>query len=133
MKREKFSFDFTKNDKTITIEDFPDVISSVERINRLYPNNQIIVVDADSPDQSYQERIKEIDPTIIIENIKNRNFEPKGIIYVFKKYRHYFRYFFFLQDSILLRESLLEEINNQKMVIGILCSSLIAVGATEAL
>ncbi|NBP01032.1 MAG: hypothetical protein EBU90_13025 [Proteobacteria bacterium] len=109
--RKEFRFTFTKDNQEVTVSDFPDVISSVEKINKYYPNNQIIVVDADSPNKSYQEKVKEIDPTIIIENIKNKNYEPKGIIYTFKKYRHYFKSFLFLQDSILLSDSIIEDID----------------------
>ena len=110
--RELFEFEFEKNSKKISIKEFPDVISSVQRINKYYPNNQIIVIDADSPDKSYQNQIKEIDPTVIIEDIKNKNYETGGVIYAFKKYQKYFKSFFFLQDSILLNHSIFREVFN---------------------
>ena len=110
--RELFEFEFEKNSKKYFIKEFPDVISSVQRINKYYPNNQIIVIDADSPDKSYQNQIKEIDPTVIIEDIKNKNYETGGIIYAFKKYKKYFKSFFFLQDSILLNDSIFREVFN---------------------
>lgn len=112
--REIFEFDFVKDNDRVFVKEFPDVISSVERIKRHYPKNQIIVIDADSPNKEYQSIIRNIDKSIIIENIANNNYESGGIIYAFKKYKNYFKSFFFLQDSILLTGSGIKEINNLK-------------------
>lgn len=106
--RELFKFNFYKENKKVFIEEFPDVISSVERIRKYYPDNQIIIIDANSPNKQYQSIVKDIDKSIIIEDIENKNYESGGIIYAFKKYKDHFESFFFLQDSILLTNYIAE-------------------------
>jgi hypothetical protein len=110
--RELFEFTYRKDGEEFFVKDFPDVISSVEKIKKYYPNNQIIIIDSSSPNKDYQRIIKDIDNSIVIEDIDNKNYETGAIIYAFKKYKNCFDSFLFLQDSILLEPEKIKEVNN---------------------
>ena len=104
--RQPVDFVYKKGEEDARIKDFVDVISSVEKIKKFHPNSQIIIVDANSPNKDYIDLVKAMDNSIIIEDIKNNNYEPGGIVYAFKKYKNFFDSFFFLQDSVLINNKI---------------------------
>ena len=68
-----------------------------------YKNPKIVVVDSDSPNKSYFDKLKS--KSIEILDVKNKNYDTGAYWLAFKKYNN-FDHYYFLQDSIKIKENL---------------------------
>jgi hypothetical protein len=81
---------------TILTRDSVYVDECVHSILNHYPNDDIVIVDSDSSDLSYVDRLRSIVHSIDL--IKNKNYMDGAIWHVYKEYEDYTNYIF-LQDS----------------------------------
>jgi hypothetical protein len=82
---------------------FPFIIQLVDSIRRFHPTEKIVVVDSDSDDKSYFSQIEKYD--VIIEDVKNHNWMIGAYWHSYKKYPDE-DFYFFLHDSIIVKENL---------------------------
>lgn len=81
------------------------VCTCIEAITKFHPNEKIVVVDSASSDKSYFEKLKKINPKVIIEDANNTAYETGAWWYAFDKYPNEETYCF-LQDSLHLQRSI---------------------------
>lgn len=81
------------------------IFNCVDSIKKFYHNPNIVVIDSDSPDKKYFEVLKKKKITVV--NAKNKNYDTGAYWYAFKKYKNV-KFFYFLQDSIVLKKNLSE-------------------------
>ena len=60
--------------KCITPVHVEDVVKCVESIRRFHPNEKIVIVDSDSPNRSYMDKVRHTN-NLHIEDIKNTGYE----------------------------------------------------------
>tara|TARA_B110000881_G_C18597727_1_gene532719 strand:- start:476 stop:1234 length:759 start_codon:yes stop_codon:yes gene_type:complete len=68
-----------------------------------YDNPKILVIDSDSPDKSYFDKLNNL--SIEVLDAKNRNYDTGAYWIGFNKYNYYDHYYF-LQDSIKIKQNL---------------------------
>ena len=79
------------------------IFNCTKSIIENYKNPKIIIVDSNSPDKSYYNNL---DPKHIeILDVKNKNYDTGAYWIAFKKYNTFDNYYF-LQDSIKIKENL---------------------------
>ena len=83
----------------------PVVLSCVESIREHHPDSIIHVVDSDSEDKSYYEQVTALGA--VIQDIKNGSLTTGNIWHTYEEYPDY-DYYYFLHDSMLIKESLLD-------------------------
>lgn len=76
------------------------ILDCIKNIKANYPSSVIIVVDSDSDDKQYMDTVRKDYPDVIIENIRNRNYEYGSITFAFNKYHCRAETWFFIQDSL---------------------------------
>lgn len=81
-----------------------DINLCIESIKKFHPDARIIVVDSDSPDKSYMSSLRQ--QGVIVEDIKNKNYETGTIWHLYENYPS--DKYIFLQDSMRLTASLKE-------------------------
>ena len=69
-----------------------------------YENPKILVIDSDSPDKSYFNKLNNL--SIEILDAKNKNYDTGAYWIGFKKYNDY-EHYYFLQDSIKIKQNLI--------------------------
>ena len=69
-----------------------------------YNEPNIVVVDSDSPDKSYFSKLRQ--KSINVLDAKNRNYDTGAYWIAFKKFNNY-EHYYFLQDSIKIKENLI--------------------------
>jgi hypothetical protein len=74
----------------------------VESIKKYQPNEKIVVVDSNSEDKSYFEKIKD---DCIIEDISNSNYLEGALWYCYEKYQDE-TFFYLVQDSMILKKNI---------------------------
>ena len=79
----------------------------VKSISFLHPDEKIVVVDSASPDKSYFEELKKINPNVIIEDVNNTGYEAGAWWHAFNKYPNE-EVYCFIQDGLILKESIEE-------------------------
>jgi hypothetical protein len=72
----------------------------LETICYFHPEEKIVVVDSDSEDKSYIERI---DSNVIVEDISNKNYLEGALWYCFEKYQEE-NFFYLIHDSMILND-----------------------------
>lgn len=83
--------------------DFPFIIDLVHNIREFHPIEKIMVVDSNSIDKSYFEKLKKYD--VIIEDIKNENWMIGAYWHGYKKYPDE-EFYFFMHDSMKVKANL---------------------------
>ncbi len=78
----------------------------INHLDNNYPNNYKIIIDSDSTDKSYMNKIKK--DKVIIEDIKNKNYEAGAFFLGFIKYKNFGENFVFMQDSLCITDKILE-------------------------
>lgn len=76
----------------------------VDAIRKHHPGSDIVVVDSDSEDKSYLDKLEEAG--VIVEDAKNTSYETGAWLHAFDKYKDSYQNFMFLQDSMQLACSL---------------------------
>ena len=84
---------------------------SVKSIRLLYPTTKILVVDSNSDDKNYFDRLKSYN--VIIADIANVNYECGALWYAVDKYME--DWYVLLQDSVILNKSIDEQLNSDKL------------------
>tara|TARA_Y100000389_G_C17378336_1_gene472909 strand:- start:164 stop:922 length:759 start_codon:yes stop_codon:yes gene_type:complete len=79
------------------------IFNCTNSIQQHYEHPKIVVVDSDSPDKSYFNILES--RSIDILDIKNKNYDTGAYWSAFKKYKNY-NHYYFLQDSIKIKENL---------------------------
>ena len=85
------------------------IFNSTNSILDLYDNPKIVVVDSDSPDKSYFNKIQS--SNIAILDVKNKNYDTGAYWIAFNKFNDFDNYYF-LQDSTIIKENLSSFENN---------------------
>jgi hypothetical protein len=83
----------------------PVVLSCVESIRKHHPNSPIHVVDSGSEDKSYYEQVEAQGASV--QDINNNSLTTGNIWYTYEKYPDY-DYYYFLHDSMLIKDGLLD-------------------------
>jgi len=83
----------------------PVVLSCVESIRKHHPDSPIHVVDSGSEDKSYYEQVEALGATV--QDINNGSLTTGNIWYTYEKYPDY-DYYYFLHDSMLIKDGLLD-------------------------
>ena len=83
----------------------PVVLSCVESIRKHHSDSPIHVVDSDSEDKSYYEQVTAHGASV--QDIKNGSLTTGNIWYTYEEYPDY-DYYYFLHDSLLIKENLLD-------------------------
>lgn len=81
----------------------PFVISLVEDIRTYHPNEKIVVVDSNSEDKSYYEKIAPFN--VIIEDIANTNWMIGAFWHAYKTYPSE-KFYYFMHDSMRVKSNL---------------------------
>jgi len=84
---------------------------TVEAVRNLYPNEKILVVDSDSEDLSYFEKLKK--HNVIIAEIKNNNYESGALWYAVENYVS--DWYVVLQDSVILKKNIDEYLHSDEL------------------
>ena len=84
-------------------QDVDYITPCVRSIRESGNSDAICIVDSDSPDKSYFDRVKHYD--VIVEDIANKNYVDGAVWHCFKKYTDV-EYFYVLHDSMLVNEDL---------------------------
>ena len=79
------------------------IFNCVNSIISNYDNPKILVIDSDSPDKSYFDKLNNL--SIEVLDAKNRNYDTGAYWIGFNKYNYYDHYYF-LQDSIKIKQNL---------------------------
>jgi hypothetical protein len=74
----------------------------IDSIKKHQPNEKIVVVDSNSEDKSYFEKIKD---DCIIEDISNSNYLEGALWYCYEKYKDE-NFFYLVQDSMILKKNI---------------------------
>ncbi len=77
------------------------IFNSTNSILKLYNNPKIVIVDSDSPDKSYFDKMRSTNIEIL--DVKNKNFDTGAYWIAFNKYND-FESYYFLQDSTRIRK-----------------------------
>lgn len=85
------------------------IFNSTNSILKLYNNPKIVIVDSDSPDKSYFDKMRSTNIEIL--DVKNKNFDTGAYWIAFNKYND-FESYYFLQDSTRIKENLSSFENN---------------------
>lgn len=80
------------------------IIQLVDDIRRYHPTETIVVIDSDSENKSYFDKISRYN-NLIIEDIKNKNWAIGAFWYAYKKYRTE-SFYYFLHDSMRIKSNL---------------------------
>ena len=83
----------------------PVVLSCIESIQEHHPGSIIHVVDSDSEDKSYYEQVTAIGA--VVQDIKNKSLTTGNIWHTYEEHPDY-DYYYFLHDSMLIKENLLD-------------------------
>ena len=78
------------------------VFDCVSAIKKFHPDCDIVVVDSDSEDKSYLDELRK--DGVIIEDVKNKNYEYGATVYAFNKYKDSYKNYVFIQDSVFLNK-----------------------------
>ncbi len=81
----------------------PIIEDCVRSIYSCHPDDQIVVVDSDSPDKSYFEKIKNI-PNLQIENCANVNYVYGALWHVTEKFDS--DHYFLIHDSMIIKSNI---------------------------
>jgi hypothetical protein len=81
----------------------PYIISLVENIRNFHPNEKIVVVDSNSEDKTYFEKINRYE--VLIEDIANKHWMVGAFWHSFKKYPDE-DFYYFLHDSMKVKDNL---------------------------
>lgn len=81
----------------------PSIFKCVDSILKLYKNPKIVVVDSDSLDKTYFEKL--IKKKVTVLNVKNKNYDTGAYWIGFKNFPDY-KFYYFLHDSIFLKKNL---------------------------
>ena len=79
------------------------IFECVKSIQKYYKSAKIIVIDSNSPDKTYFQRLKE--KRIIVFNAKNKNYDTGAYWYAYNKFKKV-NFFYFLQDSVIFKRNL---------------------------
>lgn len=79
------------------------IFNCTNSILNFYENPKIVVVDSDSPNKTYYEKLKS--KSIEILDVKNKNYDTGAYWIAFNKY-DYFENYYFLQDSVRFKRNL---------------------------
>ncbi len=79
------------------------VLDCVSSIKKYYLNPKIVVIDSNSPNKTYFNKLKKDE--VIVLNSKNKNYDTGAYWIGFKKFSKY-EYFYFLQDSVKFKANL---------------------------
>jgi len=79
------------------------IFNCTNSIIKYYKNPKIVVVDSDSPDKSYFKPLEK--KNICILDIKNRNYDTGAYWKAYEKFNN-FKFYYFLQDSLILKKNL---------------------------
>lgn len=85
----------------------------VPQIRKFHPNEKIVVVDSDSEDKGYFEKIKPYD--VIMEDIANHNWGPGAYWHCYKKWPNE-DYYFFIHDSMKVKANM-DYLKNRPLVV----------------
>ena len=86
------------------------IFNNTNSILKHYKNPKIVIVDSDSPDKTYFNKIRS--SNIEILDVKNKNYDTGAYWIAFNKFNDFDNYYF-LQDSTIIKENLsLFENNN---------------------
>lgn len=103
--------------KCITPVHVEDVVKCVESIRRFHPNEKIVIVDSDSPNRSYMDKVRHTN-NLYIEDIKNTGYEAGAMWHVYNNYVA--ENYVFMQDSMQLTRSIEPFIGSELKVINII-------------
>jgi glycosyltransferase involved in cell wall biosynthesis len=84
---------------------------TVKSIRQLYPHTKILVVDSDSEDKTYHNKLAAYD--IIFADISNHHYESGALWYAVNKYKE--DWYVLLQDSVILNKTLDEQIKSEEL------------------
>ncbi len=79
------------------------IFKCVSSIQKYYKSAKIIVIDSNSPNKSYFEKLKK--KKITVFNVKNKNYDTGAYWHAYKKFKKA-QFFYFLQDSVLFKRNL---------------------------
>ena len=79
------------------------IFECVKSIQKYYKSAKIAVVDSNSPDKTYFQRLKK--NRISIFNAKNKNYDTGAYWYAYNKFKKV-NFFYFLQDSVIFKKNL---------------------------
>jgi len=96
------------------------LFNSIAKWREFHPEENIVIVDSASPDKSYMEKVKSMDPRIIIEDIDNTGYESGAWWHIFNTYPNEERYFFF-QDSMVINKPVDQFIPKSSSEVAICC------------
>ena len=114
-----------KNDKQLfvvpTKEDV-QIFECVKAINKHHPDADILIVDSDSDNKNYMKTIGKNYKNIIVSKFKNKNYEFGAIVHSFLNYRYKYDIFFFIQDSIIVKEKInLDQLDENSALVFYYC------------
>ena len=79
------------------------IFNCIESIHKNYKKPKIVVIDSNSPDKSYFNKISSKFVKVI--NAKNKNYDTGAYWIAFKMYKKV-NFFYFLQDSVIFKKNL---------------------------
>lgn len=79
------------------------ILDCVASIKKYYLNPKIVVIDSNSPNKTYFNKLRK--DNVIVLNSKNKNYDTGAYWIGFKKFSNY-EYFYFLQDSVKFKANL---------------------------
>tara|TARA_B100000900_G_scaffold369013_1_gene346589 strand:- start:2077 stop:2835 length:759 start_codon:yes stop_codon:yes gene_type:complete len=79
------------------------IFNCTNSILKLYENPNIVIVDSDSPDKTYFNKIRSNNVEIL--DVKNKNYDTGAYWIAFNKFNDFDNYYF-LQDSTIIKENL---------------------------
>jgi hypothetical protein len=82
---------------------YPFVLNLISSIRKYHPTEKIVVVDSDSENKEYFDKLKNYD--VIIEDVSNKNWMVGAYWHAFKKYPNE-EYYFFMHDSMIVKDNL---------------------------
>ena len=79
------------------------IFECVNSIQKYYKSAKIVVIDSNSPDKTYFQRLKE--KKVTVYNAKNKNYDTGAYWFAYKKFKKA-SFFYFLQDSVIFKKNL---------------------------
>ncbi len=79
------------------------IFECVKSIQKYYKSAKIVVVDSNSPDKTYFQRLKE--KKVTVYNAKNKNYDTGAYWFAYNKFKKA-SFFYFLQDSVIFKKNL---------------------------
>ena len=79
------------------------IFECVKSIQKHYKSAKIVVVDSNSPDKTYFQRLKE--KKVTVYNAKNKNYDTGAYWFAYNKFKKA-SFFYFLQDSVIFKKNL---------------------------